>query len=401
MHLLPWIRTAVVFCVFFSMNLSAELSRSQETSQVDEKVERDAFAKSDLGFRPIYLSLTMTQVLDVNAHGDVVGLYETAPDKNFYLTQVNYFQSADGTLSQIEPFEGYTNVEMTAISNTGTAAGYVSRPLGTPGGTISAATWTKADKTQLLPHLPDDRGSQAKSISDDGTVIAGYSVGEQRLRPCVWHWDADAEQWRVELLESVVPFNPNLMLGGVAISPNGLKVAVCLVENVSDIGVMTFGLYQFHNHENEWIRKRISQQSMRVKAIANDGTTVGSFKREGPESFQSPCVISIDGERTEIPLLEGDVSGEAMGIDANGIVYGFSDDPHGPDGGPQAFRWDGQQTTKLTEFGEEAFGMVMGVDTSGKIGGLIELDAGFLPEQIKDLVVQSVGFVLDTQPRAK
>ena len=68
-----------------------------------------------------------------------------------------------------------------------------------------------------------------------------------------------------------------------------------------------------------------------------------------------------------------DISGEASDINNQGIVVGFSDDPPGPEGGPQAFTWQNGKTRPLEIPGENVFSMALGINDHGQIVGLADV----------------------------
>ena len=72
-----------------------------------------------------------------------------------------------------------------------------------------------------LGALEGDTASFASDITPDGRRISGFSVGNNRVRACIW--DRDGTGWKAEVLPS--PSSSNLGSTVVAISDNGKLAA--------------------------------------------------------------------------------------------------------------------------------------------------------------------------------
>ena len=57
-----------------------------------------------------------------------------------------------------------------------------------------------------------------------------------------------------------------------------------------------------------------------------------------------------------LELLPGDENSSALDVNNRGSVVGFSDDPRGPTGGPQAFIWTGGKP-RAPRYIETVFGV--------------------------------------------
>ena len=86
-----------------------------------------------------------------------------------------------------------------------------------------------------------------------------------------------------------------------------------------------------------------------------------------------PVVVDWDGNVSKIDLLPGDIAGQARSINNAGVVVGLSDDPPGPDGGPQAYVWSKDQTI-IPKFGEKSlYSAAHAINNAGQVAGLIDV----------------------------
>jgi uncharacterized membrane protein len=316
---------------------------------------------------------TYSQILAMNASGQMIGLRERVDETGAVFSQEYFF--LDGKQQKKLPvLDGYTNTEVQAISDSGRAVGYASRPLGHPEGSLTAVVWDiETGQLTDLGHLPDDRVSQAQDISADGNRITGYSTGAEpaRIRPCVWTWNAKQRTWDPEALSVIEENNPFIMSGGVVISPDGQRIAACITVKIHSQFSYDSSLFVWERHGEQWERKPVTDDQMHLKDINNAGQIAAAYTANGA---RLPVRVESNGDITQIELLKGDVGGEALGINAAGTVVGFSDDPHGPEGGPQPIVWrDG--VTKLLELPESSqYGAATAINDRGQIAGMLDIE---------------------------
>jgi uncharacterized membrane protein len=317
-----------------------------------------------------------SQAIAINSGGDVIGVREMSDDQSVYFQE--YFYIA-GDQQQIVPrLEGYTNIEITALSESGTAVGYASRPMGHPDGSLIAVAWdsSSGDLTNL-GRLPGDASSHAQDISADDKRITGYSTGSSpsRMLPCVWDWDSASKTWLPEALPVTHELNPFLLSSRVLISPDGRYVAACITAEIVDSVQYDSCLVVWEEEPaGTWKRRQVSEEQLYLKDINNKGEMAAAYSSLGT---RQPCHMGLDGELTLIDLLAGDVSGEACGINEEGQVVGFSNDPGGPEGGPVAFVWAKGVTTPLPMPSGSHFSSAYAINNLGQIAGLVDI---ILPE---------------------
>lgn len=325
-------------------------------------------------------SLTLSQALAINATGQIIGVREVANEAGTQLSQQPFF--IDGQqMTMIPLLEGYSNLEICALSDSGLVIGYASRELGHPQGSLTGFVWDSktGQMTRLMP-ADQDVSCHAQAISADGTRITGYTNGSQpsRMLPCLWTWNANENAWTVETLDTVTDLNPYIMSSNVLISPDGQRIVACITVAKLAAHIYDSSLYQWTLVDGQWQRELISDEQMHLRGINNAGQIAASITTsEG----RQPCIIDAAGKITLIDLLPGDISGEARGINATGTVVGFSDDPPGPEGGPQAFAWSQGTTAPLALPSGTTASMAFGINDAGQIAGLLDVARGVLASQ--------------------
>lgn len=342
-------------------------------SNANELLKIDVRAIQTDGQKVLVLdaSETYSQAIDINAKGAVIGVRESANEEGTIFSTSYFYWDEQKTLAMPLP-EGFTNVEPQAIADNGLVTGYATRPIGHPDGSVIAVVWdtTTNEVTSLRP-AAGDGAAQAQAISTDGTRIAGITTGSNppKLRPCVWSKNKDDSTWTCEVLPTLDEFNPYLMSSRVSISPDGKMVAACCTTRRLDFNQFDSDLFLWKQTENgEWERQLVTETQMYLRDMNSKGQIAGIITKDGK---RLPVRIDIDGTVHEIPLLAGDASGEAWAVTESGDVLGFSDDPSGKQGGPQAFRWDGAKTTPL-DFGDAPYSAVYAINGAGQCAGLMD-----------------------------
>lgn len=317
-------------------------------------------------------SATYSQILDINASGAVVGMREVLDEKKTITSQV-YFYLDDKISHDIPKLDGYTNIEVKALSDDGKVVGYASRRIGSPNGSLTAILWDRETKKVVnLGALEGDTTSQAQDISADGSLIVGYSTGARpaRIRPCVWKWKPSAQQWEAAELDTKFFNNPYLVTGGVAISPDGQRIAACITVEILSNQFFDSSLFIWEVKDGSWTRRLVSDDAGRIKDMNNRGDVVMNITSpEGPHPFW----FNSDGIKTAIELLPGDVTGQAQAIDENRVVVGLSDDPAGPVGGPEAFVWQEGKTSSPSYAQNAFYSASYASNAKGQVGGLIDV----------------------------
>jgi len=324
--------------------------------------------------RPITLidnSVGISQVVGLNSHGQIVGKKEIQAEP-LGLRQIPYFHS-DNVEVRLEVLDKYTNIEPEALSDSGHVVGYVSRPIGHPDGSQQAFVWdSTTHRTTGLGMLPGDRGSHALDINSDGSIIVGYSTGANpaRMVPCVW--EKIDHGWGCALLQTIHQYNPTLLASRVVVSDDGRQIAACIT-----VGIVEGEIPLFHNalyvwqrlDEGNWERRHVRDGSYRLAGINNHGMLAGSCV---VKAHRRAFVFDPADGFQLLELLEGDESGQALALNNEGTVVGYSDDPYGPVGGPQAFAWSRGEMSAIQFPVPTLYSSAQAINDRGQIGGFLE-----------------------------
>ena len=329
----------------------------------------------DYELKMIANSKSFSQVTALNSKLQVLGSREVMEGDIGQLK--NFFRSGDEDF-ELKPSKEYTNIEPQALSETGIVVGYVSRAVGSPGGSLRAFYWDSETKeTTLLDPLPTDSAGHAQDISADGKRISGYSTGSEppRIRPCVWQWNEESKKYVPEELSTIIANNPFVQASQVIISPDGNRVAACITEKQISQFIFDSSLYTWtRSADGEWTRKKLSDDQPKLKDINDQGTIVGTTSGElRPRA----CWVNTEGKIELIDLLPGDDSNIAYAINNAGTIVGLSDDPAGNDGAPQAFVWENGVVKPLRLFREsEGESAALAINQDGAIAGFMYKESG-------------------------
>jgi uncharacterized membrane protein len=222
-----------------------------------------------------------------------------------------------------------------------------------------AFLWDAPRGIRGLGVLEGDATSFACGISRDGRRISGYSVGEGRVRACIWDREGDA--WK----GTTLPHASRLGSTTVAISGDGGFVAA--VDGASPC------LWS-RDDSGRWTREAIGDAGSLVpKAVNNAGTVVGV--RLTPDG-QTHAVVWTRREGFKVlSKPEGYVRSEALAINNKGVVVGMVDGPGGSKIGPNAFVLEGDRL-RLLEEGGTTFGAATAINDRGQVAGVLEEKEG-------------------------
>lgn len=317
-------------------------------------------------------SIGLSRVVDLNARGDILGTKEV--ELQFGLGQESFFRRGTKE-SKIALPDNFTNLEPQSLSDTGTVVGYVSRVIGHPNGSLRAFAWDTTTATHHHLELPPDMtGSVALDISSDATVISGYLSGSNpaRMLPCIWQ--AGGKSWKCTPLSTLHAYNPILVGSRVVVSDDGTKIATCLtVESIpGNIPLFHNALFLWQrDSEGDWQRSSLHHGSVKIANINNHGMIVGDHSVKG---YHRAFIYDPDYGFLMPDLLEGDESSRALDVNNEGVVVGFSDDPFGPHGGPEAFVWKSGKIATVEFPVEPVYSSATSINDQGQIGGYLILD---------------------------
>jgi uncharacterized membrane protein len=299
----------------------------------------------------------------INARGEVVG-FEWVDDKAHpgVLEQAPFYARGK-EVTYIPMLEGYTATFPAGVSDEGLVVGRVSKPQ--PRGRNvkvhlrnQAFIWDAQNGIRGLGALEGDSASLGCGVSRDGRRISGYSIGDNRVRACVW--DRAGETWKGLAL----PQEGILGSTVVAISDDGRCVTAI------DGGVPCLWTRET---DGRWTRKVIAEAGMLVpRAVNNAATVVGvRFTRDGGTHA---VLWARDGGYKAIEEPAGYVKSEASAINNRGVVVGMIDGGAGSKFGPRGFAYENGRVRILDEGGPN-FVAATAINDQGQVAGVLEKDA--------------------------
>jgi uncharacterized membrane protein len=294
----------------------------------------------------------------LNGRGDLVGFEWAEEEKHPGVISQRPFYASGNTLIPIPLLEGYTATHPAAVSDTGLVAGRVSKP-SPPGRPVhlrnQAFIWDKAGGIRGLGALDGDSASFACGVARDGTVISGVSVGEGRIRACIW--ERDALTWR----GSALPQQGQLGSQTVVISNDGRYIA-SIDDSVPCLWSKKPG--------GSWSREVIGAAgSLAPRAVNNSGVVVGLTHTADGSTHAVIWMREAGTRRLEEPA--GYVRSEANAINNAGVVVGMVDGPHGSAVGPNAFVYEKGRLRLINECGP-AFAGATAINDKDQVAGVLE-----------------------------
>jgi uncharacterized membrane protein len=294
----------------------------------------------------------------LNGRGDLVGLqWAEQKDEPGIVSQVPFCAKGKAIIT-LPLLAGYTFTDPAAISDTGLVVGRAGKPA-PPGRRVylrnQAFIWDEATGIRGLGALKDDSASFACGVTRDGTCISGASVGDNRIRACVWERVGDA--WSGTALPQAGQLGSQL----VVISDNGRHVAsidgeVPCLWSRSDKG--------------PWARKVIGESgSFAPRAVNNAGTVVGlCYAHDG---LTDAAIWTPGAGITRLEKPKGYVRSEAKAINNAGVVVGMVDGPGGSAVGPNAFVYEKGRLRVIDECGP-AFTIATAINDAGQVAGILD-----------------------------
>jgi uncharacterized membrane protein len=294
----------------------------------------------------------------INGRGEIVG-FEWIEDTRHpgVINQVPFFAKGK-EMTYLPLLKGYTATFPAAVSDDGRVVGRASKPV-VPGVRVplsnQAFVWDAQSGIRGIGVLEGDSASFACGITRDGRRISGYSVGDDRVRGCVW--DRDGEGWK----GTALPHTSRLRSTTVAISGDGRFIAA--VDGESPC------LWS-RDASGQWTRERIGDAGSLVPRAVNDSGTVAGVQFTG-DGMTHAAIWSRSGGTQRLPEPEGYVRSEALAINNQGEVAGMVDGPGGSKIGPDAFIYAGGRLRLLDE-GGPSFGSATAINDRGQVAGVLE-----------------------------
>ncbi len=301
----------------------------------------------------------------INARGDLTG-FEWAPDPEHegVIGQEPFFARGK-VVTRLPLLPTYTATMPAAVSDAGLVVGRVAKPLDPRGRVMlqnQAFTWTEADGIRGLGALPDDFTSMATGVSADGQTICGVSIGDNRVRACVWKRSGSGS--RVTWRGIALPQTHSVASHYVAISPDGCRVVGL------DGGVPT--LWSCPNlTDPTWTRESLGLiGSFNPRAVNNAGSVAAIiFPADG--STHAAIWTRAQGVVQPIPEPPTYTRSEANAINAAGAVVGMIDGPAGSPVSPRAFVFEDGRLRILDEGGPN-FVAATAINDAGQVAGAFE-----------------------------
>ena len=237
------------------------------------------------------------------------------------------FYAQGKAMTYLPLLAGYTATFPAAVSDAGRVVGRAGKAA-PPGVHVplrnQAFVWEAGTGIRGLGALEDDAASFACGITRDGRRISGLSVGNNRMRVCIW--DQDGAGWKGSALPQASRFGSNT----VVISDNGRYVAA------ADGGVPCLWS---EDASGVWTREVIgAAASLFPRGVNNAGTVVGL--RYIPDGFAHAVVWTREAGIQALAEPAGYVRSEASAVNNAGVVVGMIDGPGGSKIGPNAFVYE-------------------------------------------------------------
>ncbi|WP_205678634.1 HAF repeat-containing protein [Aquisphaera insulae] len=322
-----------------------------------------ATARADEPARRLQVVLARSDGLiaaGINGKGDTTGFLWVESKEFPGVLDQSPFHCAGGKVTTIPKLQGYTAVFPYALSDDGTVVGRVSKPI-TPERftpmSNQAFAWDAAGGIRGLGALAEDTASFATDISRDGRRIAGFSIGNNRVRAC--YWDRQPGGWKAKRLPGRGMLGSNL----VSLSDDGKSVAAV------DDGKFCLWTQQ---SENEWKQELLGSSTLLIPRGVNDsGLIVGV--RFTPDGNVHAVCWSRDGGVRLLDGLEGYTRSEANAVNNRGLIVGMLDGPHGSKIDPRACAWEAGKARIIDEAGPD-FSNATAINDRDQVTGVLDVE---------------------------
>jgi hypothetical protein len=294
----------------------------------------------------------------INGRGDVIGFEWVEEKARPGVLEQKPFLARGREMTYLPLLKGYTATFPAAVSDDGLVVGRVSKPapleMRIPMRN-QAFVWDVRNGIQGLGVLEGDWASFACGVTRDGRRISGYSVGDDRMRACVW--ERDGRGWK----GTALPHASRLGSYTIPISGDGRYIAA--VDGASPC------LWS-RGPSGGWSREVIGGAGSLIPRAVNDSGTVVGLTFAG-DSLTHAVVWSRNGGLKTLPEPKGYVRSEALAVNSSGVVVGMVDGPHGSKTGPNAFVYENGRLRLLDE-GGPSFASATAINDHGQVAGILE-----------------------------
>jgi uncharacterized membrane protein len=294
----------------------------------------------------------------INERGEVVGFEWVEDPKHPGVVEQVPCYIKGKEIAHLPLLPGYTATFPAAVSDDGLVVGTASKPISRERAvpmSQQAFLWDARGGIRGLGVAEGDATSFASGISRDGRRISGYSLGRDRIRPCVWDRVGDA--WKA----TVLPHTSRVRSNTVPISPDGRLVAAV----DGDVPCLWT-----RDPSGEWRRESIGDPGALVPRGVNDAGAVAGLMF-APDGTPHAVAWSRAGGLRRLAEPEGYVHSEALAINNQGVIVGMIDGPRGSKIGPNAFAEEGGRLRILDEGGPN-FASATAINDRGQVAGVME-----------------------------
>jgi hypothetical protein len=299
----------------------------------------------------------------LNARGDMVGFRWMPENGNPDILYQAPILARGAEVTILPLLKTYTANFPAAISDAGVVVGRVSKPA-PPNVSVflrnQAYVWDAKGGVRGLGAAEGDAASFATGISRDGRRISGLSVGNQRVRGCLWErvGEGDSASWKAV----VVPGADDLGSNVLAISDDGKRLAAI------QKGLPTLWT---EDEPGSWSLQTISEipNGLIPRGVNNAGMIVG--RREDGDGSIHAVVWTAEKGLNELEKPPGYAHAWAFAVNNAGIVVGQIDGPRGSKIGPNAYVWEPDRR-RILEEGGPYFTAATAINDAGQIAGVFE-----------------------------
>jgi uncharacterized membrane protein len=309
-------------------------------------------------FEVVTPKLDGINAVGINGHGDIIGFEWVENRRVAGVVEELPFFAHGKNLTRLPVLNGYTATFPAGVSDDGTVVGRSSKPA--PLGVAvplrnQAFIWTATGGIRGLGVLDGDAASFASDITADGRRISGFSVGENRVRACLWHQSGDG--WKATPL----PFVSNLGSNVVAMSDNGKYCSAVDGEKPVLWTQLASG---------QWKQEFIGVPGSLVpRSVNNSGMVVGV--RFTFDALTHAVIWTREAGQKQLEKPKGYVRSEALAVNNQGVVVGMIDGPGGSKVGPNAFVYE-QGQIRLLDEGGPTFASAQAINDHRQITGVFE-----------------------------